>query len=441
MAFDEELMKKLVSLCKRLGFVFQSGEIYGGLQSAWDYGPLGVELKKNIENSWWKFMVRTRSNVFGVDTAIITHPEVWRASGHVEHFHDPLVDCRSCRGRFRADQVEGGRCPECGGELTEPRNFGLMLRTFMGPVEDDAAVVYMRPETCQSIYVNFRNIVNAIRPDLPFGIAQVGKAFRNEITARNFVFRSREFEQMEMEFFCRPDEAGKWMEFWTAERLGWYRSLGIREANLRLRPHSPEELAHYADACVDIEYAFPFSPGGFGELEGIANRTDFDLKAHMQRSGQDLSFIDQAANEKLVPFVIETSGGVGRTFLAVLLDAYYEDVIEDRDRIVLRLTPELAPIKLAVLPLSRKLEPDAMKVADILRPHWPVNFDVTGSIGKRYRRMDEVGTPYCITFDFDSLNDSAVTIRERDSLGQIRVPVERLVEVMAGIFAKGWAKD
>jgi glycyl-tRNA synthetase len=441
MAFDEELMKKLVSLCKRLGFAFQSGEIYGGLQSAWDYGPLGVELKKNIENSWWKFMVRTRSNVFGVDTAIITHPEVWRASGHVEHFHDPLVDCRSCRGRFRADQVEGGRCPECGGELTEPRNFGLMLRTFMGPVEDDAAVVYMRPETCQSIYVNFRNIVNAIRPGLPFGIAQVGKAFRNEITARNFVFRSREFEQMEMEFFCRPDEAGKWMEFWTAERLGWYRSLGIRDANLRLRPHSPEELAHYADACVDIEYAFPFSPGGFGELEGIANRTDYDLKAHMKGSGQDLSFIDQAANEKLVPFVIETSGGVGRTFLAVLLDAYYEDVIEDRDRIVLRLAPELAPIKLAVLPLSRKLEPDAMKVADILRPHWPVNFDVTGSIGKRYRRMDEVGTPYCITFDFDSPNDSAVTIRERDSLGQIRVPVERLVEVMAGIFEKGWAKD
>jgi glycyl-tRNA synthetase len=438
MALDEELMKKLVSLCKRLGFVFQSGEIYGGLQSAWDYGPLGVELKKNIENSWWKFMVRTRSNVFGVDTAIITHPEVWRASGHVEHFHDPLVDCRSCRGRFRADQVEGGRCPECGGELTEPRNFGLMLRTFMGPVEDDAAVVYMRPETCQSIYVNFRNIVNSIRPDLPFGIAQVGKAFRNEITARNFVFRSREFEQMEMEFFCRPEEAGKWMEFWTAERLGWYRSLGIREENLRLRPHSPEELAHYADACVDIEYAFPFSPGGFGELEGIANRTDYDLKAHMKGSGQDLSFIDQAANEKLVPFVIETSGGVGRTFLAVLLDAYYEDVIEDRDRIVLRLAPELAPIKLAVLPLSRKLEPDAMKVADILRPCWPVNFDVTGSIGKRYRRMDEVGTPYCITFDFDSLNDSAVTIRERDSLGQIRVPVERLVEVMTGIFAKGW---
>jgi glycyl-tRNA synthetase len=438
MAFDEELMKKLVSLCKRLGFVFQSGEIYGGLQSAWDYGPLGVELKKNIENSWWNFMVRTRSNVFGVDTAIITHPEVWRSSGHVENFHDPMVDCRSCKGRFRADQVEGRKCPECGGELTEPRDFSLMFKTFMGPVEEDAAVVYLRPETCQSIFTNFRNIANALRPELPFGIAQIGKAFRNEITARNFIFRSREFEQMEMEFFCRPEEAGRWMEYWTAERMAWYSSLGIRKESLRLRPHSREELAHYAAACVDIEYAFPFSAGGFGELEGIADRTDYDLGAHMKGSGQDLAYVDQAANQKVIPYVVETSGGVGRTFLAVLLDSYYEDVIEDRERVVLRLSPELAPVKVAVLPLSRKLEGDALGVADILRPHWPVSFDVTGSIGKRYRRMDEIGTPYCVTFDFDSLNDRAVTIRERDSLGQIRVPVERLVDVMTGIFAKGW---
>jgi len=438
MAFDEELMKKLVSLCKRLGFVYQSGEIYGGLQSAWDYGPLGAELKRNIEASWWDFMVRTRSNVYGVDTAIITHPEVWRSSGHVENFHDPLVDCRSCRGRFRADQVEGSRCPDCGGELTEPRDFSLMFKTFMGPVEDEAAVVYLRPETCQSIYVNFRNIVNAVRPDLPFGVAQIGKAFRNEITARNFIFRSREFEQMEMEFFCRPDEADRWMEYWVAERVSWYRSLGIGQENLRLRPHSKDELAHYAAACTDIEYAFPFSPGGFGELEGIANRTDFDLGAQMRGSGQDLSFVDQVANEKVVPFVVETSGGVGRTFLAVLLDAYYEDVVEDRERVVLRLSPRLAPVKVAVLPLSRKLEPDALKVADLLRPFWPVNFDVTGSIGKRYRRMDEIGTPFCVTFDFDSLQDSAVTIRERDTLEQIRVPVERLVEVLTRIFAKGW---
>jgi glycyl-tRNA synthetase len=438
MPSDDDLMKKLVSLCKRLGFVFQSGEIYGGLQSAWDYGPLGVELKRNIESLWWNSMVRTRSDIFGVDTAIITHPDVWRASGHVENFHDPMVDCRSCRSRFRADQLEGDSCPECGGELTEPRDFSLMFKTFMGPVEDEAAVVYMRPETCQSIFTNFRNISNAVRPSLPFGVAQIGKAFRNEITARNFVFRSREFEQMEMEFFCRPGEASSWMEYWVAERLAWYRSLGIRESSLRLRPHDRAELAHYAAACTDIEYTFPFAPGGFGELEGIANRTDYDIRAHMARSGQDLSFIDQVNGEKVVPSVVETSGGVGRTFLAVLLDAYYEDVIEDRERVVLRLAPVLAPVKVAVLPLSRKLEEAALPVADMLRPHWPVNYDVTGSIGKRYRRMDEIGTPYCVTVDFDSLEDRAVTIRERDTLEQIRVPVERLVEVVGEIFRKGW---
>jgi glycyl-tRNA synthetase len=438
MPSDDDLMKKLVSLCKRLGFVFQSGEIYGGLQSAWDYGPLGVELKRNIEALWWNSMVRTRSDIFGVDTAIITHPDVWRASGHVENFHDPMVDCRSCRSRFRADQLEGDSCPECGGELTEPRDFSLMFKTFMGPVEDEAAVVYMRPETCQSIFTNFRNIANAVRPSLPFGVAQIGKAFRNEITARNFVFRSREFEQMEMEFFCRPGEASSWMEYWVAERLAWYRSLGIRETSLRLRPHDRAELAHYAAACTDIEYTFPFAPGGFGELEGIANRTDYDLRAHMSRSGQDLSFIDQVNGEKVVPSVVETSGGVGRTFLAVLLDAYYEDVIEDRERVVLRLAPALAPVKVAVLPLSRKLEEAALPVADMLRPHWPVNYDVTGSIGKRYRRMDEIGTPFCVTLDFDSLEDRAVTIRERDTLEQIRVPVERLVEVVGEIFRKGW---
>ncbi len=435
---DEELMKKLVSLCKRLGFVYQSGEIYGGLQSAWDYGPLGVELKRNIENSWWNAMVRTRNDVYGVDTAIITHPEVWRASGHVEHFHDPLVDCRSCKARFRADQVEGRTCPDCGGELTEPRDFGLMFKTFMGPVEDEAAVAFLRPETCQTIFADFRNIVNSMRPGLPFGVAQIGKAFRNEITARNFIFRSREFEQMEMEYFCRPGDAAQLMEYWISERLSWYAKLGIRPSNLRLRPHGQAELAHYASACTDIEYTFPFVQGGYGELEGIACRTDYDLKAHMAASGQDLTFIDQAAGEKVVPHVIETSGGVGRTFLAVLLDSYYEDVIEGRERVVLRLSPELAPVKLAILPLSRKLEPEALAVADILRPLWPAEFDVTGSIGKRYRRMDEIGTPFCITYDFDSQQDASVTIRERDSLGQIRVPVERLVEVLSGIFARGW---
>ncbi len=437
MANAEELMKKLVSLCKRLGFVFQSGEVYGGLQSAWDYGPLGVELKRNIEASWWNAMVRTRSDIFGVDTAIITHPEVWRASGHVENFHDPLVDCLKCRSRFRADQV-GDACPSCGGALTAPRDFSLMFRTQMGAVDDEAAQVYLRPETCQSIYVNFRNIVNASRPSLPFGIAQIGKAFRNEITARNFVFRSREFEQMEMEFFCRPGEADRWMEYWVAERLAWYGTLGIRSGNLRLRPHAAEELAHYARACTDIEYTFPFAPDGFGELEGVANRTDYDLKAHMAASGQDLSYIDQANNEKLVPWTVETSGGVGRTFLAVLLDAYHEDVIEGRERVVMKLSPALAPVKAAVLPLSRSLEDMARPVADLLRPHWPVNFDVTGSIGKRYRRMDEIGTPYCITWDFDSESDGAVTIRERDSLEQVRVPVDRLVDTLRGFLTGGF---
>ena len=437
---DAELMKKLTSLSKRLGFVYQSAEIYGGLQSAWDYGPLGVELKRNIEASWWNEMVRTRPNIVGLDTSIITHPEVWRASGHVEHFHDPLVDCLNCRSRFKADSLEGSTCPNCGGQLTQPRDFGLMFRTHMGPVEEDASVVYLRPETCQSIFINFRNIMTATRQTLPFGIAQLGKAFRNEITPRNFIFRSREFEQMEMEFFCRPGDAGEWMEYWVDSRLSWYRSLGLGEANLRLRPHSKDELAHYAASCVDIEYAFPFAPGGFGELEGIANRTDYDLRAHMEASGQDLSFVDQVENEKVLPWVVETSGGVGRTLLAVMLDAYREDVIEGRDRVVLALTPDLAPVKVAVLPLSRKLSTEAARVEEILRPCWPVFFDVTGSIGKRYRRMDEVGTPYCVTFDFDSLEDRAVTIRERDSLQQIRVPIDNLTGVLSDLFAKGWAE-
>lgn len=438
MVSADELMKRLVSLCKRLGFVFQSGEIYGGLQSSWDYGPLGVELKRNIEESWWDSMVRTRAEVFGVDTAIITHPDVWRASGHVDHFHDPMVDCRRCRARFRADQVEGAACPDCGGELTEPRDFSLMFRTHMGPVEDEAAAVYLRPETCQSIFTNFRNITGAMRPRLPFGIAQTGKAFRNEITARNFVFRSREFEQMEMEYFCAPGESARWFEYWVSERMSWYLGLGIRPGSLRLRPHAKEELAHYAAACTDIEYAFPFAPDGFGELEGIADRTDYDLQAHIRASGQDLSFIDQAAGTRVVPHVVETSGGVGRTFLAVLLDAYHEDTVEERDRVVLRLSPALAPVKVAVLPLSRSLEDRAERVAAELRRSWPVHFDVTGSIGKRYRRMDEIGTPFCVTWDFDSDGDGAVTIRERDSLEQVRVPVDRLSEVLGRFLRSGW---
>ena len=439
---DTDLMKKLVSLCKRLGFVYQSGEIYGGLQSSWDYGPLGVELKKNIENSWWDFTVRTRTNVVGMDSAIITHPDVWKASGHLSHFHDPMVDCLQCKCRFRQDHVEGDVCPECGGELTEPREFGLMLKTQMGALENDSATVYLRPETCQPIFVNFKNVVNALRLRLPFGIAQMGKAFRNEITARNFIFRSREFEQMEMEFFCLPEESGTWFTYWLEERMAWYTDrLGILRDNLRFREHDDSELAHYADGCTDIEYRFPFATDGWGELEGVANRTDFDLTAHMEQSGQDLSFQNQVENTKIVPYVIETSGGLGRTLLAVLLDAYREEEIEGRTRVVLGLHRDLAPIKAAILPLSKKLSDNAAKIEELLRPHFPVRFDVTGSIGKRYRRMDEAGTPYCITYDFESLEDNSVTIRERDSLGQVRVPIDSLVNEMTKLLRDGWPAE
>lgn len=435
-----DLMRDVISLCKRLGFVYQSGDIYGGLQSAWDYGPLGVELKRNITDLWWNEMVRTRSNVVGLDSAIITHPGVWEASGHLKNFHDPLVDCRKCRGRFRADLVSGGECPECGGGLTEPRDFGLMFKTFMGPVEDDSSVVYMRPETCQSIFTHFQSIVTSTRQTIPFGVAQTGKAFRNEITVRNFIFRSREFEQMEMEFFCTPGDTRRWYDYWIQRRLEWYTdTLGIRPENLRLRVHEEGELAHYASACTDIEYRFPFAGGdGFGELEGIADRADFDLSAHMAGSGKDLRYHDTQTGEKYIPHVVETSGGVGRTFLAVLLDAYRTEEVEGRERVVLSLDRKLAPVKAAVLPLSRKLSEEAAKVEEALRPHWPVLFDVTGSIGKRYRRNDEIGTPFCVTLDFDSLEDRKVTIRDRDSLGQIRVDIEGIVEVMARLMSRGY---
>lgn len=443
MAASDDLMKKIMSLSKRLGFVYQSGEIYGGLQSAWDYGPLGVELKRNITGLWWQEMVRSRSDVVGVDTAIITHSDIWQSSGHLKNFHDPLVDCRECRSRFRQDLLEGDRCPECGGELTEPRNFGLMFKTFMGPLEDESSIVYLRPETCQSIFAQFQNIVTSTRMTLPFGIAQVGKAFRNEITVRNFIFRSREFEQMEMEYFCHPSEWQKWYEYWIDRRLEWYTDvLGVRQENLRLRPHAEKELAHYATGCTDIEYRFPFAGGdGFGELEGIASRTDYDLKAHIGGSGKDLSILDRDSNEKVTPFVVETSGGVGRTFLMVLLDAYTEEEVNGDTRVVLKLDRKLAPVKAAVLPLSKKLAEQAGRVEEILRPHWPVVFDITGSIGKRYRRNDEIGTPFCITYDFDSLEDGSVTIRDRDSLEQIRVSIDSLEETMTMLMMKGWQEQ
>jgi len=440
MQASEDLMKKIISLSKRLGFVYQSGEIYGGLQSAWDYGPLGVELKRNITGLWWHEMVRSRSDVVGVDTAIISHSDVWKSSGHLKNFHDPLVDCKQCRSRFRQDHVEGNSCPSCGGELTEPRNFGLMFKTHMGPLEDEGSVVYLRPETCQPIFAQFQNIVTSTRNTLPFGIAQVGKAFRNEITVRNFIFRSREFEQMEMEFFCRPEEWGRWYEYWIDRRFHWYTDvLGIKRDNLRLRPHEEKELAHYATGCTDIEYRFPFSgEDGFGELEGIASRTDYDLKAQMEGSGKDLSIMDRDTGEKIIPYVVETSGGVGRTFLMILLDAYREEEVEGSTRVVLGLKPKLAPVKAAILPLSKKLSEPALKIEEMLRPHWPVLFDVTGSIGKRYRRNDEIGTPCCITYDFDSLEDNKVTVRDRDSLEQIRVDIDSLVDVITRIMARGW---
>ena len=436
-----DLMKKLVSLCKRRGYVFQSGEIYGGLQSSWDYGPLGIELKKNIENSWWNFMVTTRPDIVGMDSAIITHPDVWKASGHLKNFHDPMVDCMKCKSRFRLDHIEGDTCPECGGPLTEPRDFGLMFKTQMGALEDDSSTVYLRPETCQPIFVNFRNIVNATRLKLPFGIAQMGKAFRNEITARNFIFRSREFEQMEMEFFCLPEEADKWFEFWLDERMKWYYGLGIKSGNLRTRRHDNSELAHYANSCFDIEYTFPFATNGWGELEGVANRTDYDLKAHIEGSGQDLSYHDQVNNIKIIPYVIESSGGIGRTMLAVLLDAYREEEVEGRERVVLGLHRNLAPIKAAVLPLSKKLSENAIEVFNSVRQYFPVTYDVTGSIGKRYRRMDEAGTPFCITYDFDSLDDKMVTVRERDSLEQMRIPIEALADRLKDLMDNGWPEE
>lgn len=443
MQASEDLMKKIISLSKRLGFVYQSGEIYGGLQSAWDYGPLGVELKRNITELWWNEMVRSRSDVVGVDTAIITHSDIWKSSGHLKNFHDPMVDCRECRSRFRQDHVQGDRCPECGGELTEPRNFGLMFKTFMGPLEDENSIVYLRPETCQSIFAQFQNIVTSTRKTLPFGIAQLGKAFRNEITVRNFIFRSREFEQMEMEFFCHPDDWKQWYEYWIDKRFSWYtNALGIRKENLRLRKHDEKELAHYATGCTDIEYRFPFSgEEGFGELEGIASRTDYDLTAQMEGSGKDLKILDRESNQKITPYVVETSGGVGRTFLMVLLDAYREEEINGDTRVVLKLDRKLAPVKAAILPLSKKLADEAQKVEEILRPHWPVVFDVTGSIGKRYRRNDEIGTPFCITFDFDSLEDRKVTIRERDTLQQIRVDIDSLKDIMGSLMTRGWEEQ
>ncbi len=418
-------MDKLVSLCKRRGYIFPSSEIYGGLGACYDYGPLGVELKNNVKARWWKAVVQERDDMVGLDASILMHPQTWVASGHVDGFADPLVDCKQCRKRWRADDAKDGKCPECGGDLTEPRMFNLMFKTFVGPVEEEAATVYLRPETAQGIFLNFANVVDTVRKKLPFGIAQIGKAFRNEVTTGNFTFRTREFEQMEIEYFVKPGSDEEWFKRWVEERFGWYIDLGIKKENLRLRQHAKDELAHYARDCYDIEYLFPM---GWSELEGIANRTDFDLKQHASYSGKDLSYYDEESKERIIPYVIEPSAGVDRSVLAFLADAYDEEQDKEGIRVVLRLHAALAPIKVAVLPLSRNeaLLPLSGEVYADLRRCWMAQYDDAQSIGRRYRRQDEIGTPFCVTIDFQSLEDKQVTIRERDTMRQIRVPLEAL---------------
>jgi len=427
-------MEKMVSLCKRRGFIFQSSEIYGGLSSSWDYGPLGVELKRNVKEAWWRSVVHQRDDMVGLDASILMNPQTWVASGHIQEFADPLVDCKSCRLRFRADDLDSDKCPSCGGDLTEPRMFNLMFKTFMGPVEDEAAVVYLRPETAQGIFVNFQNVISSSRKKLPFGIAQIGKAFRNEITTGNFIFRSREFEQMEIEFFVRPDSSEEWFRYWYDERFNWYIKLGINEDHIRLRQHGEDELAHYALGCYDIEYLFPM---GWAELEGIANRGDFDLVQHARHSGKEMSYFDEETKERITPYIIEPSAGVDRSILAFLIDAYEEDVVENETRVVLRLHPELAPVKVAVLPLSRKetLQPLARSIYAELRQCFVTQYDDAQSIGRRYRRQDEIGTPFCVTVDFQSLDDQQVTVRERDSVRQMRIPITELKATLAAKIA------
>ncbi len=423
-------LETLVSLSKRRGFIFQSSEIYGGLGSVWDYGPVGVELKRNVKDLWWKAMVRDRDDVVGIDAAILMHPDVWVASGHVSSFSDPLVECTNCHRRYREDQLESEACPECEGEFGEPRQFNLMFETHIGPVQSDDNTIYLRPETAQAMFVNFQNVQTTTRKKLPFGIAQQGKSFRNEITPGNFTFRTREFEQMEMEFFCTPGEDEEWHRYWIDFSMNWYRSHGLRAEKLMVREHEADELPHYSKASADIDFEFPW---GWGELETISNRTDYDLKAHMERSGKDLSYFDQEKNERYVPFVVEPAMGADRSALAFLADAYDEEPGEKESRVVLRFHPDVAPFQVAVLPLSRneKLTPKAREVYDTVRTVFNTQFDDAQSIGRRYRRQDEIGTPLCVTVDFETVeSDDAVTIRNRDSMEQVRVPVANLVQAI-----------
>lgn len=452
----EKTMEKIVSLCKRRGYIFPGSEIYGGLANTWDYGPLGVEFKNNVKRAWWKKFIQESPYNVGVDCAILMNPQAWVASGHVGGFSDPLMDCKECKSRFRADKlienfmrdqgmanplVDGWnnekmleyitqqaiKCPDCGSQnFTDIRQFNLMFKTYQGVTEDSKAQVYLRPETAQGIFVNFKNVLNTSRKKLPFGIGQIGKSFRNEITPGNFTFRTREFEQMELEFFCKPGEDLEWFNYWKNYCHTWLLNLGLKAENLRLRDHAAEELSHYSNATTDIEYEFPF---GWGELWGIADRTDFDLKQHAGHSGEDLSYFDPQSNEKYTPYCIEPSVGADRVALAFLVDAYEEeDMGEGDSRVVLRFHPALAPFKAAVLPLSKKLGEGAQKVFSSLAGKFMVEYDEAGSIGKRYRRQDEIGTPFCITYDFDSENDNSVTVRERDSMQQVRIPIDQVVK-------------
>ncbi|MUM16081.1 glycine--tRNA ligase [Mycobacterium sp. CBMA271] len=451
-------IEAVVNLAKRRGLVYPCGEIYGGTKSAWDYGPLGVELKENIKKQWWRSVVTSRDDVVGLDSSVILPRQVWVASGHVEVFNDPLVECLNCHKRHRQDHLQEGYaekkkiedpesvamteivCPDCGtkGQWTEPRDFNMMLKTYLGPIETEEGLHYLRPETAQGIFVNFKNVVTTSRQKPPFGIGQIGKSFRNEITPGNFIFRTREFEQMEMEFFVEPSTAPEWHKYWIDARLQWYVDLGIDPENLRLYDHPKEKLSHYSDGTVDIEYKFGFSGNPWGELEGVANRTDFDLSTHSKHSGEDLSYYDQAEDRRYTPYVIEPAAGLTRSFMAFLVDAYHEDEAPNAKggvdtRTVLRLDPRLAPIKAAVLPLSRNadLSPRAKALAAELRQYWNVDFDDAGAIGRRYRRQDEIGTPFCVTVDFDSLEDDSVTVRDRDEMTQQRIPIGGVADHLA----------
>ncbi|QXJ25093.1 glycine--tRNA ligase [Actinomadura graeca] len=456
MARRSDVLDTIVNLAKRRGLVYPSSEIYGGLRASWDYGPLGVELKNNVKRQWWKSMVQGRDDVVGLDSCVILAREVWEASGHVQAFVDPLTECQSCHKRFRADHLEEayeekhGRppangladisCPNCGvkGSFTEPKMFNGLLKTYLGPVEDESGLAYLRPETAQGIFINYLNVQQSARRKVPFGIGQIGKSFRNEITPGNFIFRTREFEQMEMEFFVKPGSDEEWHQYWIDERLQWYVDLGIRKENLRLYEHPAEKLSHYSKRTVDVEYRFDFVGSEWGELEGVANRTDYDLSTHSKASGTDLSFFDQESGERFTPYVIEPAAGVDRCTLTFMMDAYAEDEAPNakgklEKRTVMRLDRRLAPVKVAVLPLSRNtdLSPKARDLAARLRRNWNVDFDDAGAIGRRYRRQDEIGTPFCVTVDFDTLEDDAVTVRERDSMSQERISIGQVESFLA----------